>query len=114
MSAMAGEQPIHTRDAQAGQTLAALLRRVGGERSWADAKKLITGRHVQVNGNLCVDDTRRLKAGEGVKLFTHPRAAVPTTQDVKIRYIDNDLLVVEKPAGMTTLRHAEERKWDER
>jgi 23S rRNA pseudouridine1911/1915/1917 synthase len=49
-----------------------------------------------------------------VKIFAHPRAAVPADEDVVIRFSDRDLLVVEKPAGMTTLRHAEEQKWDER
>ena len=114
MLLMSDDRTFHIRENLAGQTLAAALRRLGGERSWADAKKLVTGRRVQVNGNLCIDDTRRLKAGEVIKLFAHPRAAVPTSQDVKIRHIDSDLIVVEKPPGMTTLRHAEERKWDDR
>ena len=55
----------------------------------------------------------RLKAGDVVKVFQHPRAPVPTREDVRVRHIDADLIVVEKPAGMTTLRHAEERDWDE-
>lgn len=111
---MPGDLTIHVREHQAGQTLAAVIRKAGGERSWAEAKQLIAGRHVHVNGNLCLDDARRLKMGEVVKLFTHAKSAVPTASDVKVRFIDRDLIVVEKPAGMTTLRHAEERNWDER
>jgi 23S rRNA pseudouridine1911/1915/1917 synthase len=30
---------------------------------------------------------------------------------VKIRYADQHLVIIEKPAGITTLRHAEERNW---
>ena len=34
--------------------------------------------------------------------------------DVRIHYLDEHLLVVEKPAGVTTLRHSEEQHWSER
>ena len=35
-------------------------------------------------------------------------------RDVLVLHIDADLIVIEKPAGITTLRHADERAWDDR
>lgn len=111
---MADDRTIHVTPPQASKTLGAIVKGLKPGRSWSDAKALIGGRHVQVNGNLCLDDARRLRAGDVVKIFAHPQAGVPTDENVVIRFSDRDLVVVEKPAGMTTLRHAEERKWDER
>jgi 23S rRNA pseudouridine1911/1915/1917 synthase len=108
---MAKDRTFHIRPALDGQTLAAGLRRLVPALSWAEARQLIAGRRVQVNGNLALDEARRLKAGDVVKLFEHARAPVPTERDVRVRHIDSDLIVVEKPAGITTLRHAEERDW---
>src|SRR5437764_12904297 len=108
------DRTFHVRPVLANQTLAAALRRLVPELSWAEARRLITNRHVHVNGNLVLDEARRLKAGDVVKLFQHPRAPVPTTKDVRVLHVDSDLIVVDKPAGITTLRHAEERDWDER
>lgn len=107
-------QNFHVAPSQQGQTLAAALRQFVPQRSWNQVKKLITGRHIQVNGNLCLDETRKLKAGDVVKLWDHPLAKPADERDVRIRYVDSHLVVVEKPAGVTTLRHAEERKWPAR
>jgi 23S rRNA pseudouridine1911/1915/1917 synthase len=69
---------------------------------------------VLVNGNLCVDAGRRLKNGEVVKVLSHPLTPVPRDKDVRIQYLDAHLVVVEKPAGMTSIRHIEERRWPAR
>ena len=106
---------FHLRPEQAGQTLAAVLRAALSGKSWADVKKWLHERHVQVNGNLTTDESRRMKVGDVVKVWDYPQAAPPGEADVKIIYLDAHLVVVEKPAGMTTLRHAEEAEWsDER
>lgn len=111
---MASDRTYHIRAVLDGQTLAAGLRGLISKLSWADARKLIQQRRVQVNGNLVMDDGRRLKAGDVVKVFEHPRAAVPTERDVPVLHVDADLIVIDKPAGITTLRHADERAWDDR
>ncbi len=49
-----------------------------------------------------------------VKLWREPRQAPPRPDDVKIVYRDAHLVVVEKPAGITTVRHPEERLWPAR
>lgn len=95
-------------------TIAAALRAWLPGRSWSDVKKLLQSRHVTVSGNLCLDEGRRLKLDEVVKLLAHPAAAPPREENVRIRFLDRHLVVVEKPAGMTTLRHPEERNWPKR
>lgn len=99
---------------QAGAALAGALRQWLPQVSWNDVRRLIKSRHVTVSGNLCLDAGRRLQAGEVVKLLARPAAAVPTERDVRIRYVDEHLIVVEKPAGMTSIRHPEERRWPTR
>lgn len=94
-----------------GQSLAAALKARLGGGSWGSAKKLIANRHVHVNGNLCVDEGRRLKTGDVVHVFEHPRAAPVSAEQIRIVFRDAHLLIVDKPAGVTTLRHAEERNW---
>lgn len=105
---------LHVGPEQANLTLAAALRHWQPGRSWSDIRKLILGRRVTVNGNLTLDEARRLKVDEVVKVLDQPQAAPPTEEDVRIRYIDTHLVIVEKPAGMTTMRHPEERKWNSR
>ena len=67
-----------------------------------------------MNGNLCLDEGRRLKSGDVVKVLPHSVAPPPREDDVKIRYLDAQIAIVEKPAGMTSIRHAEERFWPAR
>ena len=104
-------QILHVPAELAGETILALLRAWQPGQSWGGVRQLLSRRHVQINGNLCLDEGRRLKEGEVVRLLPFPSAPPPTEEDVKIRFLDQHLVVVEKPAGMTTLRHPEERDW---
>jgi 23S rRNA pseudouridine1911/1915/1917 synthase len=110
----AAARTFHIRPVLDGQSLAAALKRLLPQKSWSEVKRLIANRHVQVNGNLSVDEGRRMKANDVVKVFEQPKAPPPGAQDVRVRYIDEHLVVVEKPAGVTTLRHADERDWPRR
>jgi 23S rRNA pseudouridine1911/1915/1917 synthase len=96
------------------QTVATLLRRKLQHRSWSQIRKLIESRYVTINGNLCVDAGRRLQADDIVKLLSHPLPAQPRDDDVKVEYLDAHVIVVEKPAGITSNRHREERGWTKR
>ena len=91
-----------------GLSLGQALKRLLGDRTWSQVRRTITGRQVQVNGNLCLDEGRRVKAGDVVKLWDHPLAKPADASDVKIVHLDEHLVVVQKPAGVTTLRHREE------
>ena len=91
-----------------GLSLPQALKQLLADQSWSQIRKLIGGRQVQVNGNLCLDEGRRVKASDVIKLWDHPLAKPAGEADVRITYCDEHLVVVQKPAGMTTLRHSAE------
>ncbi|HEY0009337.1 MAG TPA: RluA family pseudouridine synthase [Tepidisphaeraceae bacterium] len=98
-----------------GQTVAQMLRKVfGNTRSWGQIKQIIDSRRVQINGNLCLDEARRLKAGEVLRIYDESLAKPAQELDLNIRFQDEHLLVVEKPPALTTLRHREEAEWDDK
>jgi 23S rRNA pseudouridine1911/1915/1917 synthase len=102
---------IHIGPEQDQVPLGTALKRSLADKSWSQVRRLLETRHVQVNGNLCVDDLRRLNAGDVVKVHPHPLAPPPRQDDIKVRFLDKQVVVVEKPSGMTTLRHNEEQTW---
>jgi len=104
----------HVRAHNVGQTLADMLRNVYAGKSWGEIKQMVRGRKVEINGNLCIDETRRLKPGEIVRVHGESLAKPPDEQHINIRHQDEHLLVVEKPPGITTLRHREEQHWDDK
>ena len=75
---------------------------------------MVQSRRVQVHGNLAMDPARRVATADVIHVLPHAQAAPPKTSDVRIRHIDPHLVVVEKPAGMTTVRHPEEKNWPAR
>ncbi len=100
---------------EAGHTLARVLRsRLGGQ-SWTSVRKLIAARRVRVGDSICSDQARRLKENEVVVLLEHPkplpRAAHPDR--LVVRHLDEHLVVVEKPAGVNTVRHPAELEWSD-
>jgi 23S rRNA pseudouridine1911/1915/1917 synthase len=101
-------QVFHLAANDAGQPLSAALKRLFPDRSWSQVRKLIAGRRVEVNGNLCLDDARSVKGGDVVKVWEQARGAPVRKEDVRLVYVDEHLVVVQKPAGVTTLRHREE------
>ncbi|MFO1093664.1 MAG: hypothetical protein U0992_10180 [Planctomycetaceae bacterium] len=105
------QQVLHVPDSLNGQTLVAALRHWQSDLSWGDAKQLLSARRVSVNGAICVDHGRRVKRGDVVHVFETPRTPQPTADDVVLLYCDPHVVVVVKPALMTTLRHREERNW---
>jgi len=107
-------QNYHVAAEHAGWALSAVLRQVRPGESWSQVRRWIRNRHVEVNGNLSTDETRKLKAGDVIKLWKEPRTAPVRPESVRIRHLDEHVLVVEKPAGVTTLRHSEERDWPKR
>ena len=93
-----------------GLTLAAALKAVTPDASWGEVKKWIRGRQIQVNGNLCLDDARRVSDKDVVKRWSEPREKPVEAGDLRIVHLDEWLLVVEKPAGITSVRHVQERR----
>jgi 23S rRNA pseudouridine1911/1915/1917 synthase len=105
---------FHATASAAGVTLAAALRAWLPGRSWSELRRLVRSRRVQLNGNLCMDEGRRLAETDVVKVLAHSAPKPPTEQDVRLQYLDGHVVIVEKPAGVTSTRHAEERQWPTR
>src|SRR5689334_10432729 len=77
------------------------------------ALEALRNRHVRICGGACVDPERRVKIGQHIQLDKQPQASSKNTtpaiaRQIVLRYADEHLLVVDKPAGLTTVRHADE------
>src|SRR5262245_21903514 len=110
---------------EGGQTLAALLKK-HLDVSWSQSRKLIEQRRVRVNGQVCPDPVRRLKTGNRVDIQVEaaprkrsvPKPAPPQPpstdagsspeRTAALVHIDDEIIVAEKPPGLTTMRHADE------
>ena len=94
----------------AGAVLGALRKHVENL-PWSAARKHMEGRRISVNGILCVDEGRRVVAGDMIELRQQPLPPPPRDDDVRILHLDEHLVVVDKPAGMLSLRHPGDVKW---
>src|SRR5579871_5868389 len=98
---MAGSHEVVAAE-QAGQTLAAWVRHRCPGQSWNQVRRLIQTRHVKIGDDLCLDPARRLKEGETVEMLPHPLSKPQTGERIAVRYLDEHIVVVEKPAGINT------------
>lgn len=99
----------------AGITVAAYVRAQRPNLSWSQARQLIATRHVRVNRDVVLDPARRLKEGDVVEILDKPeRLPTALTAELILRHIDEHVVVVEKPAPMSTTRHPAERHWPRR
>jgi 23S rRNA pseudouridine1911/1915/1917 synthase len=78
-----------------------------------EALRALRTRHVRICGGICVDPQRRLKIGQHIQFDAQPqdpaKSRLPEiARRIIVRYADEHLVVVEKPAGLTTVRHAQE------
>jgi 23S rRNA pseudouridine1911/1915/1917 synthase len=102
--------------AERGRTVAEVLHaRLG--LSFNDARRLIDGGHVRLDGRMSADPRRMVRPGQRVNVAKGPKdvarkPVAPPPDDSSprptIRYADAQVVVVEKPAGLTTVRHAQE------
>lgn len=106
-----------------GKTLAAVLR-PWLQLSWSQVERLIESRQIRVNNQICADPARRMKPGERVELHdtSKKKKSAPKEPTLGFRkqkvesmpeglavvYSDRDVVVVEKPSGLTTMRDREE------
>jgi 23S rRNA pseudouridine1911/1915/1917 synthase len=108
---MTTQQEFGVTAEQEGQTLAALLRAWLPGQSWSQVRKLVASRRVKLNGELWLDDARRLKVGDRVVVLAAAEPRVDLTDTIVLRHVDEHIVVVEKPAGISTVRHPAERDW---
>jgi 23S rRNA pseudouridine1911/1915/1917 synthase len=112
---------------EAGRTLAAVLKgRLG--LSWSQVRRLIELRQIRVGGQGCADSVRRVRAGQRIEIVKtrdtsnetrvkrkparrHVSRAPSLVTDSRIavlRHVDEAVVVVDKPPGITTHRSATE------
>jgi 23S rRNA pseudouridine1911/1915/1917 synthase len=109
---------------EAKQTVAAYLRAKLGL-SWSKTKQLVEKKQVRVAGQPTADPAHRLKAGNRVEVHGQSpvadRSSATSAKKKAVRsapayagpmpsivYEDGEIVVINKPAGLTTMRHAEE------
>jgi 23S rRNA pseudouridine1911/1915/1917 synthase len=102
-------QVFHLQEDDSGQTLGAAIKKRMSQWSWGQTREAILKRRVQVNGNLCLDQARKVTQKDVVKLWRESLPKPVQPSHVKIVYADDFLVVVEKPPGITSTRHFEER-----
>jgi 23S rRNA pseudouridine1911/1915/1917 synthase len=98
--------------AQAGTPLIHVLRS-HLKLSHAAARKLLAEHRVHVAGRPCSDPQRRVRRGQRIDVRQPPQQRTASSsrgpkQAFVIRFADPHVLVVDKPAGLTTMRHADE------
>ena len=91
--------------------IAALREHLPDNPSWSTVKKLLRSRFVAIGGVLCVDEARKVGAGEVITVSDRPFPPVPTDKDVAIAHVDSELVIAEKPSGMVTLRRKPDLHW---
>jgi 23S rRNA pseudouridine1911/1915/1917 synthase len=103
---------------EAGWTVQEWLR-IRLKMSRSAAGRLVQERKVRLAGNVCTQPSWRLRAGQRVEVQVGSSPPQPTKQPHRkpktssgprpvLRFVDEHIVVVEKPAGLTTMRHAED------
>lgn len=100
----------HLTEQDEGLTLAAALKAHCEESSWGVIKRWISKRQVQVNGNLCLDEARRVAQKDVIKVWRTSLPKPVEASDLRVQYLDEHLVVLCKPAAITSVRHFAERK----
>ena len=95
----------------AGKTISQALREFLPGQSWRHIRNLVERRRVTVSGVLCLDVGRRLTAAETVFVADAPLPPPPDDGDVRILHLDESIVVIDKPAGMISLRHVAGIHW---
>jgi 23S rRNA pseudouridine1911/1915/1917 synthase len=88
---------------EAGATLAAALRRRLPGKSWAEVRRLCSTGKVQLDGKVILDAATRLRAGQALTLRMTARRPDTLPADFRIAFEDGHVVVIEKPAGITSV-----------
>ncbi len=90
--------------AQAGRTLAHVVRELMTELSWNKARELCQRGKVRVNGELVRDAAQRLSEGDQVEVVPNaPRVREHVLDESAVLYFDAQVVVVNKPAGLISV-----------
>jgi len=86
---------------QDGQTVAAVVRALLGGVPWSRARKLCTDGRVLREGRPATDPAQRVHGGETLEVRATGQR--PRDPEIHLRYVDPDVVVVDKPAGLVTV-----------
>ena len=93
-----------------GAVLAA-LRKHEPQLTWSAARALLAARRLGVNGILVIDEGRRIRTGDVLEVRDSAFAPPPKDDDVRILFLDEHVVVADKPAGMLSVRHPGDQDW---
>ena len=85
-----------------GQTLPAVARKHGFATTWSEARRLVSGGKVFLDGRAVIDETRRVRAGQSIEL---KRTAPRPRPFVEGRLVHDDaqVVVLDKPSGISSV-----------
>jgi len=93
------------------KTIAAFLKYSLKGISWTESKTLIKAGQVKLGKRTILDSAFRLESDQEVTVFPQKQTGARKTKvfkEPKIVYLDDDVVVVDKPEGLTTIRHPRE------
>lgn len=90
-------------EAEAGQTLAALLRQHMPGVSWSDVRRFVETAKVQVGGVTCLESAGRPSVGQ--EIAYEPNAPKPRAARAGFRIVHEDghIVIIEKPQGFSSV-----------
>ncbi len=91
------------------QPLDRALRAFSADESWGNVRRFITSGKVRVDGVTWLDPTQRVRGGQHIEIVpSAPRVSnEPTLAREAIVHVDSQVVVVEKPAGVSTVPYDE-------
>src|SRR5262249_5742229 len=101
-------QPMRVSDELSGKSLDAVVRALFSL-TWGKARSCIETGKVQLDGQTVTQGTRRVRAGSEVALrMSAPRPRPGDLESARVVFIDTHVVVVNKPAGISTIPYGEE------
>ncbi len=98
------ENAQFTFNAEPAQRLDRVLRTRFPEVSWSSLRKAISSGKVALNGVTCRDPGSSIAGDVHVSIrMSAPKAQRKAAPDIPIQHVDNDIVVVEKPAGISSV-----------
>jgi 23S rRNA pseudouridine1911/1915/1917 synthase len=91
-----------------GHTVAAVVRALLGGVPWSRARRLCADGRVLREGRPVSDPTERVRTGEALEVRAH--GGRPRDPEIVLLYVDPDIVVVDKPAGLVTVPYAPEER----
>jgi 23S rRNA pseudouridine1911/1915/1917 synthase len=95
--------------ARDGETLAAIVRVLLDGTPWSKARDLCTSGRVTIDGERALDPAMRVRRGMKIAIHQNaPRLRAGVLERERIVHIDDDVVVIDKPAGVITVPFEED------